>query len=473
MRKHERNNHLTIRTRIVLTSTLFFALVICGFAYLVDRTVAADELAKLDARLESHADKVATELEEEMDEQAFPNLRSFSELRTDGLTEVHVQVFDTLGHPILADPDAPLLAGHAVGKYSTEIGGHSIRTITSYTEAEETARYCIEVSAPADEMEQRLFALHRFFLIGIPLAILLIALGGSIILRRAFKPISGMIANATTVSGSNLEYRLPVPTSNDEIRQLALALNEMIARLEASFASQKQFIADASHELRTPLTVIYAEMEFLLTRVRDPESCESVRTSLEEVDRLVRLSEGMLLLARLEANREPVQSIPVRFDELLPACVAKIKSLAAAKSIAVRLHIGEAAETLADPDKCTTIVLNLLENAIKYSEPHTTIEVRLNSTTSESGQEVTIQITDQGYGIPATELPKIFDRFYRLDKSRGGNKGSGLGLAIVERLVTLQGGSIGVSSVSVDSLRYSPDTPTGTTFTVTFPPRQS
>jgi len=294
--------------------------------------------------------------------------------------------------------------------------------------------------------------------VAIPLTLLLTALSAALITRVAFRPMSAMVETTRRITAANLSERLSLPRAKDEVRHLGETLNDMIERIDGAFRSQKQFIADASHEIRTPLTIICNELEFALRKTGDPALQESIRTSLEEVDRLARLTDQLLLLARIDADQLVLRPDTFRLDELLLECVQRISSVAHAKRVTLNAEIDNPIEIHADREKLKSVILNLLENAVKYSNPDSTVcaSVRVPG---DSTSTVLLAVRDQGPGIPAHELTHIFRRFYRADTARSENEGSGLGLAIVERLVMLHNGRVGVTS----------EPGKGTTFTVEMP----
>jgi signal transduction histidine kinase len=295
------------------------------------------------------------------------------------------------------------------------------------------------------EVEANLHYLRLLFMIIIPLALLITAVAASLITRLAFRPMSGMVETARQISASNLHTRLVLPDAHDEVRALGDALNKMIERIDSAFKSQKQFIADASHEIRTPLSVISTELEFAERKVIDPTIQESIQASLAEIDRLARMAEGMLLLARLDFSQDVLRMKPTRLDELLVECVQLMRALAAKNHIEINLSVEEAVEMTADTEKLKSAILNLLDNSIKYSKPNSSVDARLKLNHSLP-KRVLVILEDRGSGIAASDIPKIFKRFYRGENARAEISGSGLGLAIAEKIIALHGGSISVQS---------------------------
>ncbi len=442
-------------SKIILLSTLVSGIMFSLFAYIIYRSAESSELATLDARLESHADKLMTELEEDADAKSFPDKAELSALRTEGLVGVRYRVLGKSGEPVVADS---LLAEIASPDLQQVFEGISIREARRFpqgnmrclwirAEVKNRYPYVVEVAAPMTDLEATLARLRLLFLFIIPVALVATSLAALGITRAAFRPLRGMVETAREITAENLHRRLTLPDARDEVRLLGETLNNMIDRLGTSFESQRQFIADASHELRTPLTVVCTELEFVSERLSDPALTESIQVSLAEIDRLAKLADGLLLLAKLDASQLKLDLTPVRLDELLLECIQRVRTLAERKKIEMRVEVQEPVELKGDREKLKSIFLNLLDNAVKYSPEEGVISARLGVVpANDEPGEVIITISDNGPGIPRSEFVNIFLRFYRIDPSRNDTPGSGLGLAIVEQLVKLHGGSVDVES---------------------------
>ncbi len=454
---------LTIKTKIIIAYTLVFGVMLVLFAYFIYRDTQEAETAKVDARLETHAAKIITELEEESDSSAPVEVHAILGIPAEGLTGLRIQLFDQSGKTVVADtalqPCASTNWREAVaGRRYREvlrIGGQEYRCLWVPIELNDKYPAAVQLAASLGDADANLHRLLLFFIMGIPLALIVAALAAYLITRMAFRPILGMVETARQITARDLHHRLTLPAAKDEVRLLGETLNNMIERIEASFRSQKQFVADASHEIRTPLTVICSELEFAERRVTGAAVKESIQISLSEIDRLAKLTDSLLLLARLDASQLKLSLQPVRIDELLVECVQLAKSLADKKNIQLRVNLEEPLVLQADRERMKSIILNLLDNAVKYSGSGTTVSVSL----ARKDSAARLSVADQGRGIPADALADIFKRFYRVDASRTQIEGSGLGLAIVERLVELHGGKISVQSQAGK----------GTTFTVEFP----
>jgi two-component system, OmpR family, sensor kinase len=443
---------MTIRNKLSIAYTIAFGVILIGFALLVYRSSSANEQATLDAHLEGLAERLQSEIEEQWDEGMFPAAGDLSAVRAEGLTDPRFQITDTAGVVVLSQGIPPPLSPENLARVrrgspvreDITLGTRTYRTLTSPVEAGGTTVAILQLAASTAPAEANLSRLRFLFLVSIP-ATLLLALGVAYVLtQRAFSPITSMIGTAQKISADNLDARLHLPGVHDEIHQLGETLNSMMGRISDAFDRQRQFVADASHEIHTPLTVICSELEFVQQRTTDAQAGESIRLALSEVDRLSKMTREMLTLARMDsASRFPLDCQVVRLDELLVESVQILKSLIAQKRLLLELHIGEVVEIKADRDGLKSALMNLLDNAVKYSPQGGTVSVALSVL---GPSRVRIEVKDTGPGIAATDLPHIFKRFYRPAAVRAGTPGSGLGLAIVEHVVKAHNGTVTVQS---------------------------
>jgi heavy metal sensor kinase len=299
-----------------------------------------------------------------------------------------------------------------------------------------------ESLAPALTELRRLLALLALSFVvvaGVALA------GGYLLVRRALRSVEKITRSAERITSSNLSERLSVTSTGDELERLSIALNHMITRLDEAFQYSRRFVADASHELRTPLTVVKGELEEIAQHQRLTEDIrERLGSVLEEVERLARIVEGLFALSRLDAGE--AQRELVRFDlaTLAANTVAQMNLLAEDKGIS--LECAESAEVNVEGDRARLkqIVVNLLDNSIKYTPEGGAITLRVTA----QADEALLEVTDTGIGIPAEALPHVFERFFRVDKARSRELGgAGLGLSIVKSICTAHGGRVDVESV--------------------------
>jgi heavy metal sensor kinase len=302
----------------------------------------------------------------------------------------------------------------------------------------------IQVARPLEELDHESGELMLALLLAGPLTLLVAVSGGYFLARRALAPVNLLRRRTNEITADRLDRRLPVSNPADELGLLAGTINEMIARLERSFAEVRRFTADASHELRTPLAVIRSEAEIALGRASaSPEQQARLGSILEECDRLGRLTDQLLSLAREDAGVSRQTRERLDLAALAAGTVETMRPLAEAEG--VRLHVGGSASVWVEGDEARLrqVFFNLLDNAIKYTPKGGEVDVCVESV---DGRAVAT-VHDTGEGIAAEHLPRVFDRFYRVDKARSRERGgTGLGLSIVRSVVAAHGGSIELDS---------------------------
>lgn len=294
----------------------------------------------------------------------------------------------------------------------------------------------------------------------IPLGVLLASFGGYFLARRSLAPVAAMGAQAERIGATNLHDRLAVRNPNDELGRLAQTFNDLLNRLDRSFERQRRFISDASHELRTPVSILRGEAEVALSQAsRSPEEYrESLAVLHQEAQRLSRIVEDLFTLTRADAGEYRLAYSDFYLDELVADCVRAARALAQAKNIALVAVTPEEMPVHADEDLLRRMLLNLLDNAIKYTPTGGNISVACSSVSN--GYEVSV--TDSGPGIPADMQSRIFERFFRVDRARsrsGVDGGAGLGLSIARWIVESHQGRLEL--VRSDA--------TGSTFTARVP----
>lgn len=280
--------------------------------------------------------------------------------------------------------------------------------------------------------------------------------GGWWVATRAIRPIEDISATAVKIAAGDLSQRISAADTDNELGRLAAVLNSTFARLEASFAQQRQFTSDAAHELRTPITVMLTQTQTALNRERGAaEYRATVEACQRAAQRMRKLMESLLELARLDAGQETLQRVPFDLSKTVNECVELVTPLAEARGL--RIHCAAPALPCAgDPERMGQVITNLLGNAIEYSQECG--EVRISGE-RQSGT-VKLSVSDSGPGIAVEDLPRIFERFYRVDKARSGSGGhTGLGLAISKAIVEAHGGSLEAASRPGE----------GATFTVRLP----
>jgi heavy metal sensor kinase len=261
----------------------------------------------------------------------------------------------------------------------------------------------------------------------------------------SFAPIQQLAETARKIKGGDLHQRVPVPPVRDEVQYLAVTLNEMLDSLDQSFCRQRRFVADASHELRTPVAVIRNKADVALLHSRtQQEYCTVLHSISAETRRLSHLISDLLALARGDEGQVQWEYEPVRLDWLVESVVASAQGLAHERGIQLCIQESQPITLMGDETRLIQIIMNLLDNAIRYTHAGGHVQVSL----SASASQAQLVIRDTGIGIAPEHLPHIFERFYRADLSRKrtGSSGTGLGLAIVEWIVRKHAGSVAVSS---------------------------
>ena len=327
-------------------------------------------------------------------------------------------------------------------------GGHTLLIATLNFKSSGNPDYHVEFGALLDPVETMLNHLFLQLALGLPLAVVIITAGGYWLVRRALTPVEQITRAAEQITQFNLSERLPVTHAGDELERLSLALNRMITRLDEAFQNSKRFVADASHDLRTPLTILHGELESFAEDSRlDAELRDRAGSMLEEVVHLGKIVEQLFTLSRLDAGE--AQTEWTRFDltELAKTTVGQMNLLAEDKGIAIACNAGPPVPVNGNHVRLKQVIVNLLDNAIKYTPKNGSIHLRVLAV---NGNAV-LEVEDTGIGISPDALPHVFERFYRADKSRSANfESAGLGLSIVKAICTAHGAEVEVQS-TVDS----------------------
>ena len=341
---------------------------------------------------------------------------------------------------------APLAPEPAAG-FSHEIhlpGGKTLLVAAVGFQSQNQTRYCVEVGALLDPFEALLDRLFLQLALGLPLAVIIIAGGGWLLVRRALQPVEQITRAAELITQHNTSERMPVARTGDELEKLSVSLNRMIARLDDAFQNSKRFVADASHELRTPLTILHGELEMLAGDARlDAEGHERVASMLEEVERLSKIVGQLFALSRLDAGESQTEWQPFDLAALARTTAEHMELLAEDKHIAISSDASRPVLIEGDRARLKQVVVNLLDNAIKYTPENGAIQLSVNAV---DGHAV-LEVADNGIGIPSEALPHVFDRFFRVDPARSADSGSaGLGLSIVKSICTAHGAEVDVTS---------------------------
>ena len=318
--------------------------------------------------------------------------------------------------------------------------------------------YIIVAGTSLEPTDEELESLRAILAYLVPVALIVAGIGGWFLAGRSLSPVVAMADRARQIGIENLGERLPVANARDELGRLAETFNELLARLEGSVIQQRQFMADASHELRTPVTTARTAASVALQQPRRDEADyrETLDIIEHEMTRLSRIVDDMFTMARADAGSYPVRQMPMYLDEVFDEVVRASRVVASTRQITIADTAARPASFTGDEDLIRRLILNVLDNAVRYAPSNSVIRIALD----RAADRYAISISDDGPGIPAEVQPRIFERFYRVDASRSRpDGGAGLGLALARWIARVHGGDVVLASSS--SL--------GSTFVITLP----
>ena len=429
-------SRLPIRLRLTLPFAVGMAIVLATVGFFIDQRIGNSLLGSVDQSLRVQAEEVATHAERsqapDRDRADAPQVAQI--MRGDG--SVAESTPSALA-PILSPVQVSQIAAGARRWHSGSIRGLDGNWRTLAVPANVGGHAGVVVIGRS--LEQRDEALDRLFdefLIGGPAALLLAILAGYGIAAAALRPVEAMRRRAAAITASTPGQRLPVPPARDELARLAQTLNDMLARLESALEHERHFVDDASHELRTPLALLKTELELALRHPRSREELEqTLRSAAEDTDRLVRLAEDLLLVARFDQGQLPIRPERVSARSVLERAVDRFASRASERGRSLLVRSGQDAYVDADPVRLDQATGNLVDNALVHGAGPVVLEV-----TSEDG-EVALHVIDSGPGLPDHFSARALDRFSRGDEARSVG-GAGLGLAIVDLIARRHGGRV-------------------------------
>ena len=485
----------TIRFKIILLYMVLLTLTITVFTIVLYNKLQNDLYRNADNLLQSRAEGIEdsidtyweveklqvkkagkkTDVVKKIDTVNFSKIARLwvdEESNAPELLNIIVQIFDAKGTILVSSKNIPGNITFSRDFFATALQGiHrfdtttfvfpdavdlSVRVLTKPVFQDKDIMYIVQVACPLDTIQGALDDFKEILFVLLPLAIFVTGIIGAFLAKITLNPVDRIIKTVQKITAENLKLRIQMPGTRDEIERLAATFNDMLDRLEKAFSSQKHFIQDASHELKTPLTILQGELEVTLKRIRPVTEYEEVlESSLEEIRRISSIVENLLLLARVEDQATGLDVKEFNLQRVLRAAVEDMAGLAREKTLSLNLAADEALMIPGDEQKLKQVFLNLLDNAIKYTPPHGAVSV---SAVAAAADTVRITVQDTGIGIPAPELPHIFNRFYRVDKARS-SSGFGLGLSIAKSIVEAHHGTISAES----SLNR------GTTFIISLP----
>jgi two-component system OmpR family sensor kinase len=428
---------LPIRVRLTLAFTVVMAAVLAGMSFLVYARVGNALIASVDQSLNLQA------------REAVGHAREGKSLVDPDLAggQTLAEFVSTNGTVTRSNPPhlALLLSKQQIARIATGRGERGSISLDRPTGdwrylAMRAAGGAVIVARSLEPREESLHRLFRELLFASPLALLVAALGGYGLAAAALRPVEAMRRRAAAVSAT-APGRLPVPSSHDEISRLATTLNEMLARLEAAFEHERQFVANASHELRTPLAMLRTELELALRRPRTHDELhDAVRSAAQETQRLSQLAEHLLLIARADQGALPIRTEPVGAGELFSTVTERFSRRASERGQEIHTR-PTSAFVAADPMRIEQALANLVDNALAHGAG------AIDLFAVERDDVVELHVADAGTGFPDGFVERAFDRFSRADDART-TGGSGLGLSIVSLIAQAHGGSAGAANRS-------------------------
>ncbi len=451
---------MPLRFRLVALYALILAAVIGAFSALLVVRLRATLVSAVDTELDARARAIGIVAELEDGRWSIERKSGIDDDYAAG-GRLYYVVVDGQGKCVLASPLARALGrgAEAGGPRDAQVAGRHLREVVvtlmkSSDEDEAAMRGAVlriavgEDMADADATVSTL--LQQLAIVG-PLVLVASLAGGLLLAGRALRPIGRMGAAAAEISASDLSRRIEVE-GNDELARLARTLNATFDRLQEAFDRQTRFTADASHELRTPLSIVAGNVELALKR---PRTVEEYRESLVEIQeatqRMQSIVEGLLTLARADAQSVPFARNPVPLGALCEEVVRLHRTVAEQREVSLVVEAPAEVVVPGDADRLRDLVSNLVTNAIRYNQKGGRVAVRV---AREDGRAL-LSVEDTGIGIPAEDLPHVFERFYRVDKARSSEAGgSGLGLAIAKWIVDAHAGTITVESIPGKGTRF-------------------
>jgi heavy metal sensor kinase len=484
----------TIRFKIIFWYTLALTIIISLFSISLYSNFKNNLYGDLDDLLQSKAGGIADSIDTYWDTEKLDALKAgikqdvFSKINNINfvkiaqrwvkeksndpkLINIIVQIFDAGGNNIASSKNIPSVAvlSKEALNYVLKGNGHfdnlnielpdgrtlSFRELTVPVIENNKVAYIVQVTSPLAQVDAALNRLRFTLLLLLPVAISLTSIVGLFLAEFTLTPLKKIIKTVHQITAENLKLRVDLPDTKDEIKKLADTFDDMLEKLDKSFSSQQQFIHDISHELRTPLTILKGELEVTLKKVRSQKEYESILfSSLEELNKINRIIENLLMLARFDNEEVTLETKPLDLNRLMQNILDDINILSDQKGIQINFSPEESIILEADESQLRRAILNILDNAIKYTPENGKVFV----TFKKEDNTAEIKISDTGIGIAKENLPFIFDRFYRVDKSRNTN-GFGLGLSITKSIIEVHKGKIEVESQPNQ----------GTTFAISLP----
>jgi two-component system OmpR family sensor kinase len=424
-------HRIPFRLRLTLSFAVVMIVLFGGLALLLQTQFGASLDQSINRSLHTHAQDVAQLIGGS--NKRLPQLTSpegaFAQIvdpRTGGVLDA------TQGHStrLLTRSELRLAASQSILRRGLLLDRNNSRLLAGRLDDDQV----LVVGSSLSQRNGALTTLSELLFIGGPAMLVLTCLAGYVLAERALAPVETMSARAARISGAPRGERLPVPEANDELRQLGETLNAMLSRLEDALARERALVADAGHELRTPLSILKLELELALASDSTREELQArVRSAAEEVDRLATLAQDLLVIARAELGRLPLEKRPVEAHELLDGIAARFSTAAADTGRTVQLECAGGIVLDADETRLEQALMNMVSNALRHGDGAVTLRARANN------GNVELHVLDEGKGFTREFLPRAFERFSRADPARA-RGGAGLGLSIVQVIAEAHGG---------------------------------
>ena len=455
---------MTLRSRLTILYTILLGITLLAFSAVVYVLLESSLLREVDRVLLSSGSEMEKQLVANATERTFLGVSILtvdaSPIREFSTPGIYIQILDTQariqahsanlsGEILPLNPDLIQTALAGEPTLSTTNPGRPaepLRVLTKPLIVSGTVRGVLQVGMSLYNVRLTMRWMLLLLSAGVLSTMLIVAAVIWLLTRRALRPIEAIASTAEYIgSAQDLSQRLQLSGPNDEVGRLARAFNAMIGRLDAAFAAQKQFIADSSHELRTPLTVIRGNLDLLKRDPRTDNRDESLAAIEQEAVRMGKIVDELMLLAQLDVAQSP-QRRAVALDEVVMQVYNQARVLAGDRQVTLG-HV-DAVQIQADHDRLVQMLLNLVDNAIKYTPAGGAITITCHAPEpSRTRGAATLAVQDTGIGIAPEHLAHIFDRFYRADKARSrAQGGTGLGLAIVKSIAETYGGRVMVES---------------------------
>ena len=334
--------------------------------------------------------------------------------------------------------------GNPVYESARATDGTTVRHLYISIPLQGQTRYVLQAETSLRRYRETLKSLVILLTIGSGAMLLVAWIGSRWLAQKILTPIAMLSASAETISGAELGKRLVLESPYQELLQLAQAFNSVMDRFQRNVDSQRRFVDHAAHELRTPLTIMQGNLEVALLQARTAQEYRDVIiNNLEQVGRLIALKRSLLTLAKFSADKPPLHLVPLAMEPLIQEVVAELTILFDERRIKLSFEAQSVPPVLGDAQWLKQALINLLDNALRYTPSGGAVTVRLQTV----GHEIVLTIEDTGHGIEAEHLPHMFERFYRTDWARAKDSGgTGLGLPIVKEIVKAHGGAISVTS---------------------------